>query len=120
MCPDGYPIQETQNWQSGFLPGVYEGTYIDTQHTAIEQLIEHIRNDRMSLPQQREQLDLLRAAQRPPSRRPGRTTRPRSPHPVVRAGFRMQTEAADAFDVTPRAAAHPRHVRPRRAGPADC
>ena len=33
MCPGGYPIQETQNWQSGFLPGVYEGTYIDTQHT---------------------------------------------------------------------------------------
>ena len=50
MCPCGYPIQETQNWQSGFLPGVYQGTYVDTQHTAIEQLIEHIRNDRISLP----------------------------------------------------------------------
>jgi hypothetical protein len=35
MCPSGYPIQETQNWQSGFLPGAYEGMYLDTQHTAI-------------------------------------------------------------------------------------
>ena len=42
MCPTGYPIQETQNWQSGFLPGVYEGAYLDTQHTAIEQLIRRI------------------------------------------------------------------------------
>ncbi|MEY4271161.1 MAG: hypothetical protein RL250_27, partial [Verrucomicrobiota bacterium] len=23
LCPGGYPIQETQNWQCGFLPGVY-------------------------------------------------------------------------------------------------
>jgi hypothetical protein len=53
MCPFGYPIQETQNWQSGFLPGIYEGAYVDTQHTAIEQLIEHVRNDRISLPEQR-------------------------------------------------------------------
>src|SRR5690242_14091083 len=40
MCPGGYPIQESQNWQAGFLPGIYQGTYIDTQHTKIEKLIE--------------------------------------------------------------------------------
>src|SRR5438046_1154034 len=34
MCPGGYPIQESQNWQAGFLPGAYQGTYIDSQHTA--------------------------------------------------------------------------------------
>src|SRR5262245_26004434 len=45
MCPGGYPIQESQNWQSGFLPGVYQGTYIDTQHTKLEKLIEHIKNN---------------------------------------------------------------------------
>ena len=42
MCPGGYPIQESQNWQSGFLPGVYQGTYVDTKHTDIEKLIENI------------------------------------------------------------------------------
>src|SRR5262245_19792740 len=30
MCPGGYPIQESQNWQAGFLPGIYQGTYIDS------------------------------------------------------------------------------------------
>src|SRR5438477_4327071 len=41
MCPGGYPIQETQNWQSAFLPGVYQGTYIDTRHTTLDRLIEN-------------------------------------------------------------------------------
>src|SRR5207249_1096069 len=59
MCPGGYPIQESQNWQSGFLPGVYQGTYINTEHTKIEKLIEHIRNNYSSLSEQRAQLDLL-------------------------------------------------------------
>ncbi len=45
MCPGGYPIQESQNWQAGFLPGIYQGTYIDTQHVEVEKLIENIRND---------------------------------------------------------------------------
>src|SRR5437870_12462446 len=61
MCPGGYPIQESQNWQSGFLPGVYQGTYINTEHTRIEKLIEHIKNNYSSLPEQRSQLDLLQA-----------------------------------------------------------
>ena len=48
MCPGGYPIQESQNWQSGFLPGVYQGTYIDSSNTDIEKLIENIRNSYVS------------------------------------------------------------------------
>ncbi|MGH7225659.1 MAG: DUF1501 domain-containing protein, partial [Gemmataceae bacterium] len=60
MCPGGYPIQETQNWQSAFLPGAYQGTYIDTRHTEVDKLIEHIKNTTLSLSEQRRQLDLLR------------------------------------------------------------
>ena len=60
MCPGGYPIAESQNWQSGFLPGIFQGTYIDTQHTDIERLIEHIRNRSTTRPEQRRQLDLIR------------------------------------------------------------
>ena len=44
MCPGGYPIVGPQNWRSAFLPGAYQGTYIDTQHTDIHKLIENIRN----------------------------------------------------------------------------
>ncbi|HEY7308512.1 MAG TPA: DUF1501 domain-containing protein, partial [Gemmataceae bacterium] len=56
MCPGGYPIQETQNWQSAFLPGVYQGTYVDPRNTDIEKLIEHVRNNFTSQKEQRGQL----------------------------------------------------------------
>lgn len=100
MCPNGYPIQETQNWQAGFLPGIYEGTYIDTKHTAIEQLIEHIRNDRIALPAQRQQLDYLNRLNK-------RHLNARQDDAALEAriqsfelGFRMQTEASEAFDIS--------------------
>src|SRR3954466_14524118 len=59
MCPGGYPIQESQNWQCGFLPGIFQGTYIDTKHKEVEKLIEHIKNKYPDKSQQRRQLDLL-------------------------------------------------------------
>src|SRR5687767_9077300 len=59
MCPGGYPIKEAENWRSGFLPGVYQGTYIDSQHTNLEKLIENVRNNYVTGPAQRKQLDLL-------------------------------------------------------------
>src|SRR6202035_947658 len=61
MCPGGYPIQESQNWQAGFLPGVFQGTYIDTQHAEVEKLIENIRSSTTSGAEQRKQLDLLQS-----------------------------------------------------------
>ena len=59
MCPGGYPIKDTANWQSGFLPGAFQGTFVDPKQAQIEKLIENIRNNRSSLPEQRRQLDLI-------------------------------------------------------------
>ncbi|HLW68319.1 MAG TPA: DUF1501 domain-containing protein [Gemmataceae bacterium] len=100
MCPNGYPIQESQNWQAGFLPGVYQGTYIDTKHTDIEKLIENIRNKALSLPEQRRQLDLLKALNdRHASVRPG-DSQLESRIQSFELAYRMQMEAADAFDIS--------------------
>ena len=44
MCPGGYPVKDAENWQSGFLPGAYQGTFIDSQHEQLERLIENIRS----------------------------------------------------------------------------
>lgn len=100
MCPGGYPIQESQNWQAGFLPGVYQGTYIDTKHTAIERLIENITNHRVTRSDQRAQLDLLSDINR-------RHAALRNEDPQLEAriqayelAFRMQMEAAEAFDIS--------------------
>jgi len=107
MCPDGYPIQETQNWQSSFLPGVYQGTYIDSRHTDIEKLIENIRNNFQSLPAQRDQLDLLKKLNEKHLEQ-----RPQDAHLEARIqsfelAYRMQMDATDAFDIN----REPKHVR---------
>ncbi len=87
MCPGGFPIAESQNWQAAFLPGIYQGTYIDSRHTEIEKLIAHIRITVVGPETQRAQLDLLAELNRRHlDRRPARG-RAGSADPVVRAGL---------------------------------
>ena len=100
MCPGGFPIQESQNWQAGFLPGVFQGTYVDTQHTDLEKLVEYVRNKSAPAGQQRKQLDLLLKLNKM-----HQDTRPADPLLEARIqsfelAYRMQTEASDAFDVS--------------------
>jgi hypothetical protein len=100
MCPGGYPIQESQNWQSGFLPGVYQGTYIDTQHTDVQKLIDHIKNNFTAPDEQRRQLDLLLELNRKHE-----DARQRDPQLEARIqsfelAYRMQMDATDAFDIS--------------------
>ncbi|MEP0843563.1 MAG: DUF1501 domain-containing protein [Phycisphaerae bacterium] len=100
MCPGGYPIQESQNWQSGFLPGIFQGTYIDTQHGDVEKLIENVRNHYVSSKAQRRQLDLLAELneRHRKTREDDRNLEARIQS--FELAYRMQMEAADAFDVS--------------------
>ncbi|MCA9106598.1 MAG: DUF1501 domain-containing protein [Planctomycetales bacterium] len=106
MCPGGYPILETQNWQAAFLPGVYQGTYINTQHTEIDKLIENVRNNWDDSEAQRRQLDVLQQLNR--AHREGREADPRLEARIqsYELAYRMQSEAAEAFDVS----REPQHV----------
>jgi hypothetical protein len=99
MCPFGYPIQESQNWQSAFLPGVYQGTYVDTKHTEIEKLIAHVKNHSVGRDDQRAQLDLLAELNREHLEARHRESDLETRLQSFELAFRMQTEAADAFDV---------------------
>jgi hypothetical protein len=99
MCPGGYPIVATQNWRSAFLPGAYQGTYIDTQHTAIDRLIENIRNPGMTLAEQRRQLDLVRQLNERHLAERQNDAQLETRLQSFELAFRMQTEAADVFDV---------------------
>ncbi len=107
MCPGGYPIQESQNWQSAFLPGVYQGTYIDTQHTEVEKLIENIRNDYVSTKEQRAQLDLLKTLNAEHQHRRQNDAQLEARVQSFELAYRMQMDAADAFDIT----REPQHIR---------
>ncbi len=100
MCPGGYPIQESQNWQAGFLPGVYQGTYIDTKHKSIDKLIENVRNERISLIDQRRQLDLLQNLNRLHQANRSEDSQLESRIQSFELAYRMQMEAAEVFDVS--------------------
>ncbi len=100
MCPGGYPVKETDNWQNGFLPGMYQGTYIDSQYTKIEKLIENIRNNYTSLKSQRGQLDLLQQINLEHQQTRQQDARLEARIQSFELAYRMQMEAADAFDVT--------------------
>jgi hypothetical protein len=100
MCPGGYPIQETQNWQSAFLPGVYQGNYIDTRYTDIEKLIENIKNRFVTLKEQRQQLDLLRQLNERHLERRQQEAPLEARLQSFEMAYRMQMEAGDAFDIS--------------------
>jgi hypothetical protein len=98
MCPGGYPVSDKANWQSGFLPGAYQGTFVDPQHSEIEKLIENIRSNHASQETQRHQLDLVRhlnALHKAERSDPRLDARIQS----FELAFRMQMEASDAFDI---------------------
>jgi hypothetical protein len=99
MCPGGYPIQETQNWQSAFLPGVYQGTYIDTRHTEVEKLIANVRNTFVTTREQRQQLDLLKTLNERYQERRQADSQLEARVQSFELAYRMQADAADAFDV---------------------
>ncbi|WP_337174731.1 DUF1501 domain-containing protein [Paludisphaera sp.] len=98
MCPGGYPIKDAENWSNGFLPGVYQGTFVDPRHREIDRLIENIRSPHAAREAQRRQLDLLRAIDEE-HRRAREDARLDARIQSFETAFRMQMEAADAFDV---------------------
>ncbi len=108
MCPGGMPIKDSENWQAAFLPGAYQGTFVDPRHTSIEKLVENTRSRHASTATQRAQLDLLTALDH--EHAAGRLD-PRLEARIesFELAFRMQTAAAEAFDL----AREPQWVRDR-------
>src|SRR6516162_5469486 len=99
MCPGGYPIVATQNWRAAFLPGAYQGTYLNTQFTDVEKLIANIRNPSATPAQQRRQLDLVRRLNELHRRDRPQDARLEARIQTFELAYRMQAEATDAFDV---------------------
>ncbi|RLS54577.1 MAG: DUF1501 domain-containing protein [Planctomycetota bacterium] len=100
MCPGGYPIVTTQNWRSSFLPGVYQGTYLDTKNSDPDKLVAFIRNSEMPVARQRKQLDLVRLLNEENLASRNFDPQLESRIRTFELAFRMQSEATDAFDLT--------------------
>ena len=99
MCPNGMPTRRTKNWQSAFLPSIYQGTYINTQDTAVDKLVEFIKNTTLDLKQQRRQLDLLMELNQRHLIERQRDQQLDARVQSYELAYRMQMEASDAFDI---------------------
>jgi hypothetical protein len=100
MCAGGLPVSQSANWRSAFLPGIYQGTHIDTKEQQPDRLIANLRNEAVLPSQQQEQLAYIQRL----------NDLHRTQHPghqqleariqSLELAFRMQTEATDAFDLS--------------------
>lgn len=107
LCPGGLPVGGTNNWRSAFLPGVYQGTLINTANTDPKKLIPNLRNPTVSPADQEKQFEFLRRVNR-------RHLDARPSEAALEAriesfelAYRMQIEATDAFDISK----EPKHIR---------
>ena len=100
----GLPKGHAANWGAGFLPSVYQGTYLRPQGAAIDNLV---RTSTMSDDQQRSQLNLLKklnqqhfAAKEAESELAARIE-------SFELAYRMQTAAPEALDLSK----EPQHIK---------
>ncbi len=99
LRPGGPPPGGTANWQSSFLPGLYQGVSINTKVPTLNQLIENIRNPNTPLPEQRRQLDLVHKLNELHSQNMQKEAQLEARLEAFEMAFKMQTEATDAFDL---------------------
>jgi hypothetical protein len=106
LVPNGMPVAGADNWQASFLPGSFQGTYIETKDRTAAELIENLRNPFLSGDEQRAQLAFATALNRrhlAQRNDPALESRIHS----FETAFRMQTAATDAFDYE----REPEHIR---------
>ena len=100
LCPGGMPVGGAGNWRSAFLPGVYQGTHVDSSKADPKELIADVHNARLNRLEQKKQFELLQAINRRHlSHRPDESAL-EARIASFELAYRMQFEATDAFDVS--------------------
>ncbi|HEX3798727.1 MAG TPA: DUF1501 domain-containing protein [Verrucomicrobiae bacterium] len=94
----GLPPGGTQNWQAAFLPGVYQGTSVNTTAGSVDEMIQNIRNPYISLKEQRRQLDLVHQLNELHSQNLQKDAQLEARIEAYEIAFKMQSAASDAFD----------------------
>ncbi len=98
LCP-GLPVADVSNWRAAFLPGIYQGTHIDTRQNQVDRLIDNIRNSSVTREDQRRQLDLLAELNRFHQETRAEDAALEARIQSFELAYRMQAEATDAFDI---------------------
>lgn len=100
LRPGGTPPGGSANWQSSFLPGLYQGVSINTKIATVNQLIQNIRNPYTGLEEQRRQLDLVHKLNELHAQAQQKDAQLEARLQTYEMAFKMQTEATDAFDLS--------------------
>jgi len=95
----GLPSGGAGNYGSAFLPGVYQGTSVNTQNATVAQMIQNIRNSYVGAAEQRRQMAFVEQLDRMQSQNLERESALETRLQSYEIAFRMQAEATDAFDL---------------------
>ena len=96
----GLPPGGTQNWGSAFLPGVYQGTSINTSAGDVDKMIENISSPYVSTEEQRRQLDLIQQLNELHAQDLQKDAQLEARIEAYEIAFKMQAAASDAFDLS--------------------
>ncbi len=100
LCPGGMPIKRAENWRSAFLPGNFQGTYLDSSIEQVDKMIENLRNPGARGSRQARQLDFLRKLNERHLVSHGHDPQLEARIRSFELAYRMQSEATDAFDTS--------------------
>jgi hypothetical protein len=98
LCP-GRPVRFAELWSSGFLPGEYQGTYVNHSNLDPTAMVPHVKSGFATPAQQRRQLDLLQGLAAERAAAAGGDERFDARIRAMETAYRMQFAATDAFDL---------------------
>ena len=93
------PAGGAANYGAAFLPGIYQGTSVNTQAQNVQQMIQNIRNPYVSKTEQRRQLDFIHQLNELHAQNLQRDAALETRLETYEIAFRMQAEATDVFDL---------------------
>jgi hypothetical protein len=96
----GQPVVGPQLWSSSFLPGNHQAMAVNTSDLRIDKLVPNLSAAGYARNEQREQLDLLQSLNRLHLHERPDDSALETQIRTLETAFRMQTEAAEAFDVS--------------------
>ena len=99
LCPRGLPTAQSRNWTSAFMPGVFQGTHIDTASPGGE-IVPNLTRSDVRAGSQRAQLAFTQFLNRRHAQTRPEDQRLESRIHTMELAFRMQSAGTEAFDLS--------------------
>ena len=94
-------------WSNSFLPSEFQATSVITSDMEVDKLLTNVRNEKLTLREQRQQLDLLNRLNAIHLRRRSNVSEMEGQIKAMETAFHMQSQAMKTFDIS----REPAHIR---------